>query len=411
MTAALAWAGVASAHAVAQETIRPSGAGAEDSAMRNTTTLPQNFNIRFGPLTASVSASVGLEFNDNVGLSEVGRESDFIFRPEIDLSTEWRATSENTLHVNFGIGFAQYVQHPHLSSRTLLVDPGSAIAFKMYVGDFLRLNFHDQLSLVQNPIDEPTLSNVANFDRLENAVGVDALLDFDQLQFVFGYNHFDYRSIGSEFSFLDHREEQFSASASARVSDAVAVGVDGSYGIFDYLKDFNNDGHEWSAGPFLEMALSPYTKVRITGGFQGMNFDSSGMSGDRSDYHSWYGNITATQRLNQYWSHSLAVGHEAQLGLTTNFVNYTYAHYAAEWQMNLHMHVGFQAFIEEADESGGSVVGAEDSFRWGGGVNAGWVFNRHLTLTVAYNYVNKNSNLPLRSYYQDSTLLTAAYRF
>jgi hypothetical protein len=409
--AALASAGLLSAHAAAQETIRPSAAGAEDSAARNTAILPQNFNVRFGPLTGRISTAVGLEFNDNVGLAEVGRQSDLIIRPQLGLATEWRITPENTFHLNVGLGFAQYVEHSNLSSRTILLDPGTALQFNVYVGDVLRLNFHDQISIVQNPIDEPNLSNVANFDRLENSVGLAAVLDFDQLQFVFGYDHFDYYSVGSEFSFLNHREEQFSASSSVRLSDAVTAGVDGSFALIDYAHDYNNNGQEWSAGPFVEATLSPYCKVRATAGAQGMTFDSSGTSGDTSDFHGWYGNIAASQRLNAYWSHSLAAGHEAQLGLTTNYVNYTYLRYAAQWQMNMRTHVGFQGFVEEADESGGAAQNAERSFRWGAGVTVGWTLSRHLSLTLTYNYVNKNSDLPLRSYDQDSTLLTAVYQF
>ena len=402
---------LAGSFAVAQETIRPSNTGAEAAAARDQVTLPQHYNLKIGPVTVETSASVGVEFNDNINLSENHRESDVIFRPEVRFGTEWRMSTLNTFRVAFGVGLAEYASHSDQNSRSILIDPGSEIGFDIFLGDIVRLNFHDRLSIVQNPIDEPTLSNVARFDRLQNSVGVTATVDLNQLKFVFGYDHFDYRSFNSEFDYLDHREEQFFASAGLRINDALVTGLDGSFALINYLKSFNNDGVQWSAGPFVEATLSPYVKLRLTAGAQGMSFDNNGTSGDTSDYDGWFGSLTAAQRLNQYWSHSLTVGHEAQLGLSTNFVDYTFARYVADWRMNSHIHFGIEGFVEDANESGGSAQNSEHSFRWGTGLAIGWIVNPKLTLALQYRYVNKDSDLVLRSYYQNSAILTVSYTF
>ncbi len=381
------------------------------AAERQQNILPQNYNLKLGPATMSASTGVSVEFNDNISLAENHRESDLIIRPEIRLNTEWRMSTLNTLRLTLGAGVAEYLNHSEFSNRTILVDPGSEISFNVYLGDFVRLNFHDRLSIVRNPIDEPALSNAVNFDRLQNAAGVTAFLDFDQLKFLFGYDHFDYQAIGSEFKFLNHREEQFFSEAMLQISEALNTGVDGSFGLINYDEGFNNNGLEWSAGPFVEATLSRFTKVRITGGVQGMAFDDNGTNGDHSDLTGWYGSLTVSHRFNQYWSHALTVGHEAQLGLTTNYVDYTYARYVADWRMNQRIHFSFEGFLGNADESGGTTTLSENSFRWGAGVSTGYAMNSRLSLSLQYRYVNKDSNLPLRSYYQNSLVLSASYNF
>lgn len=396
---------------LAQESIRPSATGSLASEARRQTDTGGNYFMKAGPVDFSASASFGLEYNDNVGLAEVGRKSDLILRPSVEVDSIWRLTSLNTLRFNIGIGYAAYTQHSSLNSRTILLDPGSQIAFDIYVGGILKLTVHDRFAILQNPIDEPTLSNTARFDRFQNTAGVTALFDFNDLKLVLGYDHFNYQTFDSEFDFLDRQEEQFYASASLQLSDALIAGVDGNAASIHYFTDFNNNGTSWSAGPFLEATLSNYTKLRISAGYQGMNFDQNGQSGDTGNYASWFGNITVAQRLNRYWSHSLSAGHEARLGLEVNFYEYDYVRYLAQWQVNHRLTASIDGFVENANESGSVAQDSENSLRWGAGVSFTWRLGSKLSVDVGYHYVNKNSDLPLRSYYQNVGTLGLSYTF
>ncbi|MDR3404550.1 MAG: outer membrane beta-barrel protein [Chthoniobacter sp.] len=395
-----------------QESIRPSYAGSLSSEARKPAANTAGAFLKAGPVDFSASASVSLEYNDNIGLAEKDRQSDLIIRPEIEIDSTWHVTALNTLRFNIGIAYAKYTQHGDLDTRSLLLDPGSQISFDVFIGGVLKLTFHDRFAILQNPIDEPTLSNTARFDRFQNAAGLTALFDFNDLKIVLGYDHFNYSSLSNDFDFLDRREEQFSASASLQLSDAVIVGVDGSAGIFKYRTGFNNDGTTWSAGPFVEATLSNYTTLRLSGGYQAMNFDQGGLSGDTTNSGGWYGSVTVAQRLNQYWSHSLSAGHESRLGLEVNFFEYTYARYLAQWQINPRLSASIDVFAESANESGTvAAQNSEDSFRWGGGVTLAWRLGNKLTVDLGYGYVNKNSDLLLRDYYQNVGTLAVKYDF
>ena len=234
----------------AQESIRPSETGATASQARRQTESPAAYNVKVGPVGVDVSASVDVEAMDNVGLSEKDRQGDLILRPRINFDSEWKVSALNTFRFNVGIGYSEYTQHSNLNTRAVLLDPGSQMAFDVYVGGVLKLNFHDRFSIVQNPIDEPTLSNVARFDRFQNSAGVTGTIDLNDLKFVLGYDHFTYHTLDSQFDTLDRQEEQFFGSASLLVNDALTVGVDASAALVNYRLNFNNNGTTYSAGPF-----------------------------------------------------------------------------------------------------------------------------------------------------------------
>jgi len=396
---------------LAQESIRPSSTGAQSAAARRPTDTSLNYNIKAGPVTFDASASLDLEYNDNIGLAEENRESDLIFRPTVRVDSRWRVSQLNTLRFAFSAGFAKYADHSDLDTRSLLLDPGSEVSFDIYIGGNLRVNVHDRFSIVQNPVDEATLSNTARFDRFQNAAGFTAFWDLNDLDVIVGYDHYNYRALGNNFDFLDRSEEQIFASSSVALSDAVRVGIDTSVAFIDYRFGFNNDGVTWTAGPFLDMTLSPYTKLRASAGYQAMQFDSGGESGDTSDNNGWYANVAIAQRMNQYWSHSISAGRESRLGLTVNYAEYVYARYVADWRLNTRMNVGAEAFLENINESGGAEQFSEEAFRWGLGASLTWKLGRQVTMSARYRYVNKDSDLALRSYYQNVGLLTLNYDF
>ena len=332
-----------------------------------------------------------------------------IVRPAIQAHTFWQATRNNALRLDLGIGYAAYMNHSDLNSSNMLISPDSQLSFDIFVGDF-KINLHDQFSILQNPIDEGSLSNVGKFDRFQNSLGFSVLWDLNDVKLVLGYNHFNFHSFSSEFSYMDRSEDQVSFSASAAVDSTLTVGIDMSATPFDYQQDFNNSGFSYSAGPFLEKQISNYLKVRASGGYQGMSFDSGGGNGDTSDSSSYYCDVTLAHRMNAYWTESLSVGHETRLGLTTNSVEYTYLRYSANWQVTRKLALAMTGFFEDANESS-SGLDSERAKRFGVGLSSSYQINRKLSVGVRYGYTRKNSNLDLRSYYQNAAAVCLTYDF
>ena len=396
----------------AQESIRPSGISslAADARQQQLSKVHGDF-IRLGPVNVDASAQMELEFNDNIGLAEAKRRSDLIFRPRLSVDTEWQMSPLNSIRLGIGLSFAKYFRNPKLNTQSLLLDPGTQLSFDIFVGEHLRLNVHDRIQIVQNPVDETTLSNVSRFARMQNSAGVTAFARYPDLDFALGYDHFNYNTLSTEFNYLDRTEEQIFASVRHRVRDAIGVGLESSAALVKYANHVNNDATTWTAGAFADTTLSEYSKIRFSAGYQNMSFDGNGTSRDRNNFGSWYANLSAAQRLTQYWSHTLTVGREARLGLSVNFADYVFARYSATWRMNAVLTWGFDAFVEDAKESGGPALFAEHAFRWGGGAALAWKIAEHMTLGFRYNYVNKDSDLALRSYYQSAATISLNYQF
>ena len=397
----------------AQESIRPSGISslAADAREQQQTATTRGDFMRFGPVNVDASAQMEFEFNDNVGLSEINRKGDVIFRPRLNVEAGWRVSRLNTIRLGLSLSYAKYLNNPKLDTQALLLDPGSQFGFDIFIGEHLRLNIHDRVQIAQNPIDDANLSNVQRFARVQNSAGVTAFIRYPDVDFVLGYEHFTYNTLSSEFNFLDRNEEQFFASARRRVSDALGLGIETSASLVNYAQAVNNDATTWTAGAFADATLSDYTKLRVSGGYQNMSFDGNGTSRDRSDFGGWYANLAAAQRLTQYWSHSLTVGREARIGLAVNFADYVFARYDAVWRMNAMMTWNLDAFVEDARESGGAAVSAEHAFRWGGGASLAWKIANRTTLGLGWHYVKKDSDLPLRSYFQNVATLSLNCQF
>src|SRR5664279_5575384 len=157
----------------AQDAIRPSLAGEASSEARRQSIENIPYNLQLGPVKVRFSATVGIEYNDNVNLAEdasafipaVGgpilvttqQQSDFIIRPQVNVNLLWPITQLNTLSLDLGIGYAFYMDHSNYDTNDILLSPGSQLAFDIFVGDF-RINIHDRFSLEQDPVAELSLS-------------------------------------------------------------------------------------------------------------------------------------------------------------------------------------------------------------------------------------------------------------
>src|SRR5881397_3463404 len=67
----------------AQDAIRPSLAGEASAEARRQSIEQIPYNLLVGPVRFRMSATMGVEYNDNVNLSEINEQDDFIFRPQI----------------------------------------------------------------------------------------------------------------------------------------------------------------------------------------------------------------------------------------------------------------------------------------------------------------------------------------
>ncbi len=253
---------VAAPFARSQDAVRPSLAGeaAAEARQQDVERIP--YNLLVGPVRFRFSATVGVEYNDNINLSQHDeREDDIIFRPQVNFDAIWPITQLNTLRLDLGIGYSVYVSHSEDNTNTILLSPGSQIAFDIFVGDF-RINIHDRMSLQQDPISEPAISNTADYGRFENTAGISVLWDLNKVQATLGYDHYNFIATNDQFDYLNHNSEILSGSLSFAVASNTNIGVEGT-GVYTYYdKNVLNDSKDASGGGFIETQLSSYLRLR-----------------------------------------------------------------------------------------------------------------------------------------------------
>ncbi len=425
---------------LAQDAIRPSLAGEAAAEARRQSIDNIPYNLQLGPMKLRFSATLGFEYNDNINLSEDGsvlipsifgpvlvvteKQSDFIIRPQFNINALWPITQLNTFKIDLGIGYAFYMDHSENNTNGLLLSPGSQVAFDIFVGDF-RINFHDRFSLEQDPIAEASLSNVADYGRFQNTAGVSVLWDLNAAVATFGYDHYNFISTTDRFEYLDRSAEMLNGSIAFTPNSAMSVGVEGAMVWTTYDQNVLNDSESYSAGVFLETQVTSNVKFRVAGGYQNIDFDNTGLVNDAHDLDDYYANAMLSHRVNSVLTHSIAAGHETQLGVNSNYIQLNYVRHTANWNILYHTLLSTELFYEDAEDSGGlgpvlvpgpgvpllNPFAAEDMTRYGGAITLGYQLTQHVTLGFRYQYIQKNSDLPLRDYSQNRVSLDGTYSF
>ncbi len=392
----------------AQDAVRPSLAGESSAEARRQSIDQIPYNLLAGPIRFRFSTTVGVEYNDNINLAENNTQSDVIIRPQFNVNAIWPITQLNTLKLDLGVGYSFYLDHPSNDTDGVLLSPGSAISFDIFVADF-RINFHDRFSLQQDPISNVALSNTVDYGRFENTAGVSVLWDLNQAVATFGYDHYNYISTTSNFDYLNRNAEELTASINFTLTPTTGVGLESSAVFTRYDQAVLNDSTSYSVGVFAEMQLTSYLKVRAAGGYQLISFDQGGAVFDSNDLNDFYANVLITHRLNAVISQSLSAGHESQLGINSNYILLNYIRHTVSWNLIRNTLLSTEFFYEDADESGGFF--SEHSHRYGGALTLGYQLTPHVTLGARYQYTQKDSDVPLRDYEQNRVSLDGTYSF
>jgi hypothetical protein len=290
-----------------------------------------------------------------------------------------------------------------------LVDPGSSLSFDFYIGNNMRVNLHDSFSISDDPTEQANLSNTGRYLRFENTAGISLLWDLNAFVISASYDHFDFRSLTGDYKSLDRRSELFSAAAYYYVSEATKIGVTASPSFNDFIENYQNDSVLFSVGPFIEMNPLQYLKIRAAAGSQTGDFSSGGANQDSSQLSTYYYNLGFAHRINPFMTETLHVGHEAQLGLSTNSEEIDYIRYALQLGIVRDFPIGLNAFYERLNDSPG--MGAEKINRYGGGCKVGWQATARWNLSLEYQFLSKDSNQEFLSYKQNRVSFTATYQF
>ena len=235
----------------------------------------EKYNFAAGPLRFSIAAGVGLEWNDNVFLSDRHREDDFIFRPTLDLEARWRFSELNTLRFNIQASYAKYFDHTELDTDGILLSPNSELALTFYAGH-VKFTIRDRFSYQEDTYDIPQLSSVPRYRRYENQAGVEMDWKVNQsFDLPIGYDHYNLWTTGGSFSEQDRAIDTIYTRPGVQLTPALKVGVNAAFSFVDFDDGDRSDGDNLMVGPFMELQISQYTNFYLEAGYQALDFDGT----------------------------------------------------------------------------------------------------------------------------------------
>jgi hypothetical protein len=388
------------------------------------------YNFAVGPVRFAIAVGIGIEFNDNITLADHGRESDFILRPNLDLSATWRLSDLNTLHFNIGVGYAKYFEHSEFDTHGVLISPNSDIALTVFTGP-VKWTIRDRFSYQEDAYDIPVISNQAIYRRYENQAGIDADWQINQnVDVTVGYDHYNLWAMGEIFDLQDRSIDTIFLKPSVKINPALKVGVNGSYSFINFQNINRSSGDGILAGPFVDWQISDVTNMHLEGGYQQLQFNGpsfydeaeisqlglsaaeasavQGILQDNSNASTYYIKFEIDNKPGESFQHRLSFSKTAEIGFESNFYNLYHVEYNAQWKCMPHMELGPSVFYEYYTTSGQA---PEDAWRIGAALGMRYHFSNSLTLGLDYRYLLKQSNLVDADYYQNLVFLSLYYKF
>lgn len=393
------------------------------------------YNFALGPFRFALAAGFGVEINDNIFLADedVGRDSDIILRPSLNIDAIYRISELNTLRFSLGASYAKYLDHSEFDTDGVLLSPTSELEFRVEIGD-VRVTVRDRFSYQEDPYDIPVISGVTRYKRFENQIG--AQFDWDlnaNLRLTGGYDHYNLWELDDFFGQTRSVDTLF-FKPSYLLTPALRLGVNASFSFVNFESAGREDGYSLLAGPFLELEISESTNLYLEAGYQQLSFDGSSnfdseyidriideldttdvnqefardSFSDNDNSTSYYVKLELNNRPSEAFEHRISASKTAEIGFLSNYYDLYHVEYSANWKLLPKTTLSPAVFYEYYETSGSF---NEQAHRVGVAVGVRHNLTNTVTVGLDYRFLFKDSDLPSADYYQNLAFLSVYYKF
>ncbi len=301
-------------------------------------------NLKVGPVNVGLGLYQGFEYNSNVQRGNPPVD-DFISSTLLNINANYRLTQHNVLSISAGVGVDHYFNHPELAaygngSYLLNILPGSTVAFDVKVGP-VYITIYDRISV--RPAVNNAFVGAANnnsFGVFQNDFGVAANWQINSAwALALNYTNTYSNALGGNAAGGGINNDQFdrtmnSIHGSLTYSPAATwvLGTEGGVTFLEYAQPILNDATLFNWGMFVSVPVGKSTTLKLSGGVQQFNFQDPTVLApfgpeDREDLSSYYYNFSITNQLNARFSHTLTIGHESSINLSSNYITADFVNY------------------------------------------------------------------------------------
>ena len=319
-------------------------------------------NVKLGPVNVGFGLYQGFEYNSNINRSSNNPISDIISTTMLNIDANYRITKNNVLSMSTGIGFDHYFSHPELApygngNAVLNVLPGSTIAFDMKAGP-LYFTVYDRVSVRPAVNNAFTLNGQSVFGVFTNDFGV--VMNYalnSKWSLSLGVNNSMSTAMESRFSQFDRTINSIQGAITYSPHGTWSTGLEFSLSRLEYDQQLLNDGSMKNLGVFFRTNLGKSTYLKVAGGYQNFQFDNPILLAPpavvdfNTDMEDYYFNLSISNQLNNRFSHTLSLGHESALNLTSNFVTASYINYGISMITSRGGRLSLSTYFEDATPS------------------------------------------------------------
>lgn len=395
--------------AVAQESSSVSLTGPEAIEARRVHPESLPYTLKSGDFRLLITSSLGLDYNDNIGISHGSPLNDFIVKPFLTLNGSYPVTANNLLTCSVGVGYDVYVEHRDYSG--LRLQSGSQLSYDIYVKDFW-INLHEQAKYTQNAAGEAAVANTGPYGIFDNLLGFSTTWDLRDLVFTLGYDHENYVCSSANFDYTDHTSELISSRAGFRFNPRLTAGLEGTVSFTAYDQPVLNDNIGYTGGLYADWQPGSAFHLQVRGGYIYYSFQQTSHYILAMDQDAWYAGITVSHQVTEAVNYTLSAGHELRLGIQADSIEDTYVRAGITWKVIKDLSLQGSFSYEQGTQGASGTGGLLENYSWfGGGFGVSRAITKKLTGSLNYRLTVRSSDVSARGYTQDVVGLLLTYTF
>jgi len=336
----------------------------------------------------------------------------------VNLSLDWQATDHSELQFGTGLGYLDYLKYT--GNNGVEISPNSALTYAISL-DEVTLTAFEQLGYSREVRTEAALANITTQPQFNNNAGLRAAWSPGHWMLSASYSHADYVSDHAN-DYLNRSAENFLASAGWRFAEATQVGIEASDALTRYQVSGQGNNQNVSVGGFVDWQVRPCLHFSLRGG-PVFYEPESGSAGTSSTLNTYYVSLAASHQLTDYLAHSLNIQRSLQAGAnqgSSHLEQFT-ANYTISWTLTQRITVSVSANYVDGQQSLAAgpisrfpipaVLANENYQQYAVGLGSSWRCTDHLAISLNFNHWLRNSDLPDRSYSDNSVALQMNYAF
>lgn len=364
---------------------------------------------------------MGLEYNQNVLLTQKNEEDDFILLPQLGIRGHWPLSFRNSLDLSLAAGYRDYLSHNDLSSFTIA--PGSGLSFDLYVGDW-KINFNDAASISQNNYSTPGAAGGRDQQSFQNTATVTGTSSWSIFNDSLAYAHANSSSVSGNSSQVSLGSDQLKGTLAVPIGNQYVAGIQSSLAFYQYGQPAaaagqanSTGGVQWMGGAFGEAKLTDFISATLGGGFSDYMPDPVGAQTASGDDTGLYFAATLDHKINSWLICHLKAGQSTQATSYGQVQKLTYVQLGSDLSFIKNLTISPAAGYQTGTRLAGTIFGGLENETYTQ-INFTLMLNRqltrHLSSSLSYEWTNQtaeNSTLSNLTYSDNTIQLNLTYQF